>query len=81
MLETSLQGTHTIKSINKRGWTRQEIIDTINNGTPTTTADITVDGPNNPQLAIRFTNASGRAVTVNANTGRIVQLGNADFEY
>jgi hypothetical protein len=80
-LQNSLQEPHTIKSMNKRGWTENEIVDTINNGTPTITADVTDGGPNNPQLAIRFTNSLGRAVTINASTGRIVQLGDAGFSY
>ena len=81
-LEDSLKDPHTQKSMNNRGWTKQEISDTLDTGDPRTTADLTNGGPASPERATRFTNPNtGRAVTVNNRTGRIVMLGEKDFLY
>jgi len=81
-IDDSLTGPHIQRSAAKRGWTRDEIRNTIQNGDARPTADITGRGKRLIQGATRYTDpVTDRAVSVNNETGRIVQLGDRGFRY
>ncbi len=84
VVDDSLQDMHTIRSMRKlaRSWSRAEIDDAIANGPATRTSDWRGRGAKNAVPATRFKNPStGKSLTVNNQTGRIVQLGARNFRY
>lgn len=85
MVDDSIRDMHSIKSMRKplRNWSRAEIDDTIANGKAQRTSDWTQGrGPKNAAPATRFKNrTTGKTVTVNNQTGKIVQLSARNFRY
>jgi RHS repeat-associated protein len=81
-IDASIADPHTQNSMTKRGFDKDEILDIIENGDARQTADITNGGPSNAQPATRFTDpGSGRSVTVNNATGKVIQVGDKGFVY
>jgi uncharacterized Zn-binding protein involved in type VI secretion len=67
-----------IKSMAKRNWTKEEMAETVRLGTQEPAVDFTAG--NAP--ATRYTNpATGRALTANNATGKIIQVGDVGFTY
>jgi hypothetical protein len=67
-----------LKDMVKRGWTKAELKEAVEVGKQEAATDFTAGGA----PATRYTNlTTGKAVTVNDATGKIIQVGDVGFKY
>ncbi len=67
-----------IKDMAKRGWTKAEMEEAIKVGKQEAATDLTAGGAS----ATRYVNpTTGKALTVNDATGKVIQVGGAGFKY
>ncbi len=78
MLEYSCLGICREQDMVKRGWTKAELKEAVEFGKQEPATDFTAGGA----PATRYTHpTTGKAVTVNDATGKVIQVGDVGFRY
>lgn len=69
---------HILKSMQRRGWTRDEIVEAARAGDAFPAVDLTAGSA----PATRYVNPqTGKSAVVNNQTGQVIHVGDVGFEY